>query len=136
MEQWLIFFDLNVIFFFSADSIYYERVGRQTQKQWWEWNDIRSLAKPLCFVELLISEAGLDWTWTPQTEEFAAAVCWLQFKKPSKILDLVWFVVFKNTTENFFFSSIAWNMSFAPNILKIFKKLSKIQSHSSTSTNI
>ena len=47
-------------FFFGSDPICYERVRRQTQKQWWEWNDIRSLAKPLCFVELLISEAGLD----------------------------------------------------------------------------
>ena len=46
----------------------------------------------------------------------------------------IWYdLLFLKTQPNFFFfSSIVLNMSFAPNILKTFKKLSKSQSHSST----
>ena len=53
--------------------------------QWrWEWNDIRSLAKPLCFVTS--SAIAIAFVIAGgHGHHKQRNLCWLQFKKPSKI---------------------------------------------------
>ena len=62
----------------------HRRRGPALVVQRWEWNDIRSLAKPLCFVTR--SAIAIAFVIAGgHGHHKQRNLCWLQFKKPSKI---------------------------------------------------
>ena len=116
----MIFFDLNVIFFQCRFYLLWTSWTSDSEAMvGMKRHPVTSQTPLFCW-----AAADLKLYWTGHGHHKQRNLLLLQFvgcNLKSHPKYWIWYdLLFLKTQPNFFFSSIAWNMNFAPNILKIF----------------